>query len=312
MTTNYAIETIGLSRRFGSTLAVDNLDLKVQSGSLCALMGPNGAGKTTLIKILLRMLPPTSGTASVLGKLSAKIEQSDFQRIGYVSENQQLPEGITAAQLFAYCRRIYRGWDQHFCKKLCAELDLPLNRPLGKCSRGQSMKALLISSIAFSPELLIMDEPFSGLDPLTREEFASGLISVAGEGDWSMLISSHDVDDVERIVDHAAIINTGQSVANLDLEKMRADWRTVEVVLPDSPKQQDLSHLPEKWIGAIISGRRLKFTDTAFDPGFCQRELTQRLGAVVEFSSHPLSLRDAYVELAKSWKQSDANRAIVT
>jgi ABC-2 type transport system ATP-binding protein len=157
-----AIETTGLTRRFGRVEAVEEVSLEIPSGSIFALVGPNGAGKTTTIKVLLNLIRPSRGTATVLGIDSQRLDDVAFQRIGYVSENQKLPDHLTPRGLLEYCRPFYPTWDDDLARRLQATLNLPMNGRLRSLSRGTRMKAALLSALAFRPELLVLDEPFGG------------------------------------------------------------------------------------------------------------------------------------------------------
>ena len=208
----HAVETFGLQRRFGSLDAVHGLDLQVRQGSVFALIGPNGAGKTTTLKMLMNLLRPSAGRASVLGRDSRQLGPAEFQRIGYVSENQDLPYWMTPVQLFDYCRPLYPRWDTDLERALHRDLDLNARQPLRTLSRGTRMKAALLSSLAYRPELVVLDEPFSGLDPLVRDELTRALLETAGEGAWSVLLSSHDIEEVERLADWIGYIDRGRLV----------------------------------------------------------------------------------------------------
>jgi ABC-2 type transport system ATP-binding protein len=208
-----AIETVNLTRRFGRLDAVEGLNLSVETGNIFALIGPNGAGKTTTIKLLLNLLRPTRGRAFVLGTDAQRLGPRELARIGYVSENQRLPDWMTPSQLIAYVRPFYPTWDDTLCRKL--RHDLALNAddmPLRALSRGTRMKAALLVSLAYRPELIILDEPFTGLDPLVREELIRALLELTGEYRWTTLISSHDIDEVERLADAIAFIDKGRIV----------------------------------------------------------------------------------------------------
>ena len=149
----HAIETQGLTRRFGRSEAVDGLSLTVPEGSVFALIGPNGAGKTTTIKILMNLIRPTAGTARVLGTESTRLAPSDLARIGYVSEGQELPEWLSPEAMLAYLRPFYPTWDDALCRKLQAVLGLSARTPIRTLSRGTRMKAALLASLAYRPEL---------------------------------------------------------------------------------------------------------------------------------------------------------------
>ncbi|MFP4352135.1 MAG: ATP-binding cassette domain-containing protein [Puniceicoccaceae bacterium] len=221
MNTGPALQTRGLTKRFGALHAVRDLNLTLPAGSLCALLGPNGCGKTTALRLLLGLLRPDSGAAEVLGCPSRRLRAERFRDIGYVAESQEFPGWMTGELLFRWCRRVYPNWDRGFCARIVADFDIPLGVRLDRCSRGQRMKILLLSSIAYHPKLLLLDEPFSGLDPVHREEFGEALLGMADAGDWSLLVSSHDVDDIERLVDRAAIMGAG----SIRLEGEVDDWK---------------------------------------------------------------------------------------
>ena len=205
-----AIETFDLTRRFGRTEAVNGLNLQVPAGSIFALLGPNGAGKTTTLKVLMNLVRATRGRATVLGVDSRRLGPREFQRIGYVSENQRLPEWMTPGQLFDYCRPFYPSWDNALQAKLESDLGLTSRAPLRTLSRGTRMKAALLASLAYRPDLVVLDEPFTGLDPLVRDELVRGLLEVSGERPWTVLISSHDIDEVERLADWVGFIKDGR------------------------------------------------------------------------------------------------------
>ena len=175
---NTAICTTNLTKKFRKVTAVDNLNLHVPEGAIYALVGPNGAGKTTTIKVLMNIFRPTCGSAEVLGMDSTRISGRAFTSIGYVSENQELPGWMRIA---AFLRPFYPSWDRALEDGLVKQYGLPLDRKLGKLSRGVRMKAALVSALAFHPKLIVLDEPFGGLDPLVRDELIEGMLERASE-----------------------------------------------------------------------------------------------------------------------------------
>ena len=187
---NTVMHTEGLNKRFGKTVAVQSIGLSVPEGSIYALVGANGAGKTTLIKLLMNILRPDSGSAHVLGIASRDLAGAAFNRIGYVSENQELPDGMTVGGMLSYFQSFYPNWDRALEQQLVRQFDLPLKRKLKDLSRGMKMKASFASSLAYRPSLIVLDEPFSGLDPLVRDELIEGLIERAGDDHLSFLARS--------------------------------------------------------------------------------------------------------------------------
>ncbi len=153
-----AIETVDLTRRFGHREAIDRLNRRVPAGSVFALVGPNGAGKTTTIKLLMNLLRPTRGSASVLGIDSRRLTARGFERIGYVSENQRLPNQLTPSALLEYCRPFYPTWDDSLARRLQDNLRLPMDAPLKTLSRGTRMKAALLAALVHRPDLVVLDD----------------------------------------------------------------------------------------------------------------------------------------------------------
>lgn len=287
------IETNGLSRRYWRTEALRDLTLSVPTGSVFALLGSNGAGKTTAIKVLMNLLEPSSGEARVLGVDTRKLGEKERAQIGYVSENQKLPLWMTVAQLLNYCRPFYPTWDVALESKLIAQFDLPPDRKLKHLSRGMLMKAALLSTLAYRPKLLVLDEPFSGLDPLARDDFVRGVLEASELGDWTVLVSSHDIEEVERLADHVALLESGRLRFSETTESLLGRFRRMEVTVSGSVS------IPASagWLEFEQKGGLVRFVATSFGPGTEQscRECFPD-GAVV---AHPMTLREIFVTLAR-------------
>jgi ABC-2 type transport system ATP-binding protein len=168
-----------LTKRFGGVVALDRVDWSLERGQIQALVGPNGAGKTTLLRTLAGIARPDSGLAELLGCDSSRLGPSQFQQIGFVAEGMELPLEMTLAGWLAYLRPFYPAWSLDEERALIEQLALPPDRKLGGFSRGMKMKAQLAAALAFKPQVVLLDEPFSGLDPLAREEFTAGLLERA-------------------------------------------------------------------------------------------------------------------------------------
>jgi ABC-2 type transport system ATP-binding protein len=269
-----------------------------------ALVGPNGAGKTTTIKTLMNLLRPSAGEATVLGTDSRALRPATLQRIGYVSENQVLPEWMSVQDLMAYCRPFYPTWDAAFADALLTQLDLPRDRPLKNCSRGMKMKAALIVSLAYRPELLVMDEPFAGLDALVREEFSQGILEVAGgERPWTVFISSHDIDEVERLADWIGIINRGRLELAEPVSTMLGRFRQVEVLVDGDA--QTAEGLPATWLRPEAAGHTVRFVDSAFSDSDIGAAVRGRYPSARDVTVTPMSLRQIFITLARVYRLSE-------
>jgi ABC-2 type transport system ATP-binding protein len=287
------IETDNLTRRFGRTEAVHDLTLAVPEGSVCALLGANGAGKSTTIKLLMNLLAPTAGSARVLGVDTRKLGERERAQIGYVSENQQMPLWMTVRQLLDYCRPFYPTWDRALEKTLLAQFVLPEDRKLKHLSRGMLMKVALLSSLAYRPKLLVLDEPFSGLDPLVREEFVRGVLEVSETGNWTVFVSSHDIEEVERLCDRVVLLDAGRKSVDETTESLQARFRRVEM----TGAQQD-SRPSAAMLNWEQSGSLTRFVATDYVGESTERTWREKFpGASV--TVQPLSLREIFITLAK-------------
>jgi ABC-2 type transport system ATP-binding protein len=289
------IETNGLSRRYWRTEALRELTLAIPTGSVFALLGSNGAGKTTAIKVLMNLLEPSSGEARVLGVDSRRLGEKERAQIGYVSENQKLPLWMTVRGLLDFCRPFYPTWDSALEAKLLAQFDLPPDRKLKHLSRGMLMKAALLSTLAYRPKLLVLDEPFSGLDPLARDDFVRGILEASELGDWTVLVSSHDIEEVERLADHVALLESGRLRFSETTESLLGRFRRVEVTVPGPVA---IGAPPAGWREFEQKGGLVRFIATNFGTGTTEQDCRDQFpGGTV--TVHPMTLREIFVTLAR-------------
>lgn len=206
-----AIATNRLGRRYGRTWAVRHLDMNVPRGAVYGFLGLNGAGKTTTIRMLLGMLSKDEGSVSVLGfdpwRQGARMRET----VGFVPDNPTFYEWMTVPQLEAFVAHHRKGrWDFGHATRLRQLLELPPEQPVGTFSKGQRAKAALLLALAFRPELLVLDEPAGGLDPIMRRQLVESLLSeYVGEGN-TVLISSHLINEISGLVDHVGLLKNGQ------------------------------------------------------------------------------------------------------
>ena len=282
------IETNNLTKKFRRHDAVAGVSLAVPEGATFALIGANGAGKTTTLRMLVNILSPDSGDAKVLGVDSRRLAPGDFHRIGYVTENQELPDRLTIGEYFAYLQALYPGWDATLERQLRRDFELPADRPLGKLSHGMRMKAMLTGALSFHPKLLILDEPLSGLDPLVRDEVMEGLLGQAAE--TTIVISSHELSEIEGCTTHVAFMVRGRLLFPQGIEALGARFREVHVTFAG---KAEATRLPETWLNAATDGPLLRFVDSEFvDEEQLRHQLLGRYGAIQNLEATPLSLRD--------------------
>jgi ABC-2 type transport system ATP-binding protein len=218
-----AVEAAGLGRRYGRhTWALRDCSLAIPAGRVVALVGPNGAGKTTLLHLAMGLQSPTTGTVEVFGWSPATHPLVVLSRVGFVAQDRPLYGRFTVAEMLEFGRRLNPRFDASMARERVGRLGLPLERPVGKLSGGQRAQVALTITLAKRPELLILDEPLSGLDPLARREFLQGLMeAVAAEG-LSVILSSHILSELERVCDHLVILNGGQVQVAGDIDAILA------------------------------------------------------------------------------------------
>ena len=295
-----AIRTAALTKRFRRLVALDSLSLEIPEGAIYALVGPNGAGKTTTIKILMNIIGASSGSAEILGVPSTRLTGSAFTQVGYVSENQELPEWMTVQYFLAYLRPFYHQWDRQLEAALVKQLDLPLDRGIRHLSRGMKMKAALASSLAYHPKLIVLDEPFGGLDPLVRDQLIEALLERATEA--TVFISSHDLAEIENFASHIGYLQNGQLRFSEEMTSLANRFREVEVTL-DSPAPLPAA-LPASWMHFNSNGSVARFIDTAFDDARTRAEIPRLFGSVRDIEFRPMTLRSIFLAMARPSSES--------
>jgi ABC-2 type transport system ATP-binding protein len=293
------IEVSKLCKNFGRFEALQDLSFIVPEGSAFALIGANGAGKTTTIKVLTNILEPSRGHASVLGVDSRRISPRELRQIGYVSENQDMPARLRVAEYFDYLRPFYPDWDQELERAIRGQLRLPAERRISDLSHGMRMKMSLACALPFRPKLLILDEPFCGLDPLVRDEFMEGLLQQAGE--MTILISSHELSEIEGVATHVAFLDEGKLLFQESMTELSRRFREVRVTLETTPSSPQ--RLSNDWLQVRVTGNVLTFIDTRFSDDQLSERIESLCGGVRAIDAEPMGLRHIFTTLARAARE---------
>ncbi|MEO8313151.1 MAG: ABC transporter ATP-binding protein [Pseudomonadota bacterium] len=289
------IEAHDLRKVYGRSDALRGLTFSVPEGSAFALIGANGAGKTTTIKVLMNILTASSGRASVFGVDSRALSPQEMAQIGYVSENQDMPGRMSVSQYLAYLRPFYPTWDSSLEKTVLNQLRLPSETKIGHLSHGMRLKLCLACALPFRPRLLVLDEPFSGLDPLVRDEFMEGLLGQIGP--TTTLIASHELADIEGLVTHVAFLDAGRLVFQESMDELTGRLREVRVTLRREARIPQL--LPGTWLQMRAMGCVLSFVETRFVEGELQRQIFKAMPGVLDIDVRPINLRSIFIALAR-------------
>ena len=205
------IQTEGVAVRFGRNPVLEAVDLQVERGTTTVLLGPNGAGKSTLLRVLLGVVKPISGRVRVAGLDPLRRRNRLLRGVGYVPDKPDVHPWMRVRDLFRFLRPHYPAWDDRRAAAICEQLSVPLDRAFAKLSRGEGMKAMLAAALAPNPPVLLLDEPFGGLDPLIREEVLRNVIGALGAQEGcTVLVATHDLEIAARVADRVAVLANGR------------------------------------------------------------------------------------------------------
>jgi ABC-2 type transport system ATP-binding protein len=225
------IEVTGLTRRFDSKTALDSVSLSMPRGAVYGLVGANGAGKTTLIKHILGLLRAQAGSVLVFGIDPVADPVGVLSRIGYLSEENDLPGWMRVDELIRYSRAFYPDWDDDYAEELRRSFALERGAKIGSLSKGQKARAGLLVALSYRPDLLVLDEPSSGLDPIVRRDILGAIIRTIADEGRTVLFSSHLLEEVEQVADHVTMIDHGRIVLSAPLATIR-DMHRVDGRVP--------------------------------------------------------------------------------
>ncbi len=295
MMSDNVIVTQALSKSYGSAEAVRGLNLSVGQNRITAFLGRNGAGKSTTIKMLLGMVRPSAGSGTVLGKQITDAEENRElrRRVAYVAEDKPLYGYMTVEQTIRFARSFYRDWRADVEKKLLENYQLPLRRKVKMLSKGMRTKLALLLAFARRPELLILDEPSEGLDPVGVEHFLQALVGRSAEG-VSVFFSSHQIAEVERVADQVCILEKGCLLVDASLDQLRQFYRRIDLVFSSTPPEREFRITGVERIQT--TGRQMSVFASKNAEAVVER--AHDLNAV-SVEVVPVGLRDIFLETVK-------------
>ncbi len=229
------IQMNNVSKVFGGTQALDRVNLTVGRGRIIGLLGANGAGKSTLLRTIIGLYLPDSGRVETFGCIARDLGPKELARIGYVHQEGELLNWMTVGQLIRYVAAYYPNWNAALEARYVADFEVNTKARVGSLSPGERQKVAILIAIAFEPELLILDEPASALDPIARARFLDLLLELIQTEGRTILISSHILSDVEKVIDHVIIMDHGRIIRDSGFDDLREQYARVRVTTLQGP-----------------------------------------------------------------------------
>lgn len=287
----------GLRHRYRTREVLHDLRFEVPEGAIYALLGANGTGKSTLLRLIAGITPVQTGQVTLWNTDVGRLSLAERQRIAYVAEGQQLPRGLRLSQLEAYCAPLYPTWDVQLASSLRARFGLDAKQRVSEMSRGERMKVSLLLALAARPRLLIMDEPFTGMDVAVKDELVRGLLDSIGEHGWSVLVATHDIAEIEMMADWVGFLRDGRLAVSSSLEALQEQYGHLEIQREAGIRVRTDASWPDDWRLVQEAGGRI----SALIPRVSDSELATVVRRVAgENASYSLSgptLRELYLGL---------------
>lgn len=224
---NPIVQMRNVSKKFGKIKALDRIDLDIKQGEIIGLLGANGAGKSTLLRHIIGLYLADQGQCITFETDAAKLSPKELGRIGYVHQEGELLEWMTTKQLIRYVSAYYENWNHELEEKYIEDFDISIKDRVASLSPGQRQQVAILLAIGFEPELLILDEPASALDPVARSQFLDLLLQIIQDEDRTVIISSHILSDVEKVIDHTLIMRGGQILRDCSFDSLREEFLKV-------------------------------------------------------------------------------------
>ncbi len=289
MNGNSIVQMRNVSKRFGKIQALDKLDLDIKRGEIIGLLGANGAGKSTLLRHIIGLYLADQGQCITFETDAAKLSPKELGRIGYVHQEGELLEWMTTKQLIRYVSAYYSTWNHNLEDKYIDDFDISLKDRVGSLSPGQRQKLAILLAIGFEPELLILDEPASALDPIARSQFLDLLLHIIQDENRTIIISSHILSDVEKIIDRTLIMREGKILRDSSFDNLREEFLRVTLTSLDGKLSDELP------FGNIFNCERNDSKAVFTVQNLLQQDLEAKAKDVnCEIEIRPLSLEEIY------------------
>ena len=289
MTSDAVLEARNLVKTIGGRAILNGLDIDVAPGQVVGLLGKNGAGKSTLIDSLLGFALPTAGSCRVFGEESNQLSAATKGRIGFVPQQDELITMMTGAQLLALTASFHRHWDRALIARLVQEWEVPLDRRIAVLSGGERQKLATLMALGHRPDLLVLDEPASSLDPVARRQFMQAVLDIASEPGRTIFYSSHIVSDIERVASHVWILREGRIAWRGELDALKESVVRLQLRAErDLPPQLAL---PGQ-LACVVTGRTATITLSGWQPAQLA-EFEQQTASRIEVEA--LGLEDIFL-----------------
>jgi ABC-2 type transport system ATP-binding protein len=292
-----AIALSGVHKRFRRTHAVRDLDVEIPRGTIFGLIGPNGAGKSTALKMMMGLLRPTEGSISVLGRDPLRDPVWVRQRVGYVPELHHIYRWMRVEQVIGFSRAFFEKWSDEKCAVMLELFGLDPRQKVKHLSKGMLGKLALLLAVAHEPELLILDEPMAGLDPMAREEVLDGVLRTIVDREQTVIFSSHTMQDVQRLVDSVGFIYEGRLLLHKPLEKLLASTKRIRATLVNGHVP---NRLPDGIVCQRVEGRDWEITVGDFSTA--KVELLRSQESVAHVKVIDLGLEDLFKDFVRGQK----------
>lgn len=294
-----ALELSGVTKRFGRECAVRDLSMALAKGSALGLIGQNGAGKTTVIKLVMGLLRRDAGSIGVLGFDPAVDALSVKQRVGYVPEAHFIHRWMRVDEAINFCRTFYHKWNDKVCRELLEQFNLDAQKKVRKLSKGMVVKLSLLLALSHEPEVLVLDEPMAGLDPMAREEVLDGVLQTICDREQAVLFSSHTFSDVQRLANTIGIIHEGELLVYCKVDALLDRTKRIRAVLSDGSAP---NCPPEGMIWQRVKGREWLLTVKDFSADTVEH--LRKTNPLERIEVIDLGLEDIFKDYVRGWRAS--------